>query len=151
MFNIEVVEDNRRETLEDLVELARAHYYEVEAKSETVPFNLNVDLLSQMVDLGILSVVVARDEGVLVGYFANMISPDVITSKLISKELGIYLDPSYRGTGVFQEMMSLVEEIAKERGVYSQVLAFKEGHDHGIAEKLGYEKTETLYQKLLEE
>ena len=150
MSNITVQEESG-DIIYQVWELAKVHYYEVETKSATIPFKLDIGLLEQLSSMGLLSIVTARDGGELVGYFANMISPDVITSKLISKELGIYLAPEYRGSGAFPKMVELVEQLAKEKGVYSQVLAFKEGHDFGIAQKLGYEKTETLYQKILEE
>jgi GNAT superfamily N-acetyltransferase len=146
----EVKEENTKQVMYEALELARAHYYEVEAKSDKVPFNLDVNLLNYYMEAGILYIVTARDQEKLVGYFANMISPDPITSQPIGKELGIYVDPAYRNSSVFSQMCAEVEEGAKKRYAYSQLLAFKEGHDHGIAEKLGYEPTETIYQKVFE-
>jgi len=149
--NFYVEEDSSLETIREAVSLAEAHYYEVEGKSSTIPFSLDVNLLNEYVNLGLLYVVVARTyEGGMVGYFANLISPDPITSKPIGKELAIYVKPEWRKKNVFGEMVGLVEEGAKARRAYSQLLAFKEGHDEGIAFKFGYEPTEIIYQKVFE-
>lgn len=148
MFNIQ--EENTKAVLEEAKPLAEAHYYEVERKSDQVQFNLDTSLLHSYMKMGIFYVVTARlDNGELIGYFANLVSPDAITSKPVSREFGIYVKPEYRGTEVFNKMMEKVESCAKARHCYCQILAFKEGHNVGIAEKLGYEPTEQIYQKLL--
>lgn len=150
MSNTVVEEENTREAMEQALELARAHYYEVEDKADKVEFNLDLNLLSEYMKLGLLYLVTARDGGEMVGYFANMISPDPITSLPIGKEFGIYVDPAYRKTSVFSRMLKTVEEGAKARRAYSQLLMFKEGHDVGLAQKNGYEPTERVYQKVFE-
>lgn len=149
MFRVQ--EENTKEVLEEAKPLAEAHYNEVEEKAETIKFSLDVNLLFEYMKMGIFFVVTARDDqGDLVGYFANIVSPDPITSQPISREFGIYVKPAFRSSSVFKEMMRAVEEGAKKRMCYSQILAFKEGHDVGIAQKLGYAPTEQLYQKVFE-
>lgn len=149
MSKIEVYEDSRIETLWKCLELAREHYYEVEEKSSTIPFGLNMEIVSTLSDLGLLRNVVAVRDGEIVGYFANIISPCIYTSRFTAKELGIFLHPSARGGSTFYRMLKLTEQLAKDAGCYSQMLAFKKGHDSGLAERVGYEMTETVYQKLL--
>lgn len=149
MFN--VYEDNSEEAIRSCHKLAEQHYYEVEGKSSTIPFALDIGMLIKCSEMGLLSLVVVEKGGVVVGYMANLVSPDLMTSKLVAKELGIYLDPSVRGSKAFIIMMRYVEKAMRERGVTAQILAFKEGHDTGLAQRLGYSKTETIYQKLLGE
>lgn len=150
MSSFYVEEDSSLETMKEALVLAEAHYYEVEEKSSSIPFRLDVGLLQEYVKLGLLYIVVARThEGEMVGYFANLISPDPITSRPIGKEFGIYVKPDWRRSSVLREMLDLVEQGARDRQAYSQILAFKEGHDEGIAYKFGYEPTEIIYQKIL--
>lgn len=149
MSKIEVYEDSSIETLWRCLDLAKEHYYEVEEKSSTIPFGLNMEMVNTLSDLGLLRNVVAVRDGEIVGYFANIISPCIYTSRFTAKELGIFLHPSARGGSTFYRMLKLTEQIAKEAGCYSQMLAFKKGHDSGLAERVGYEMTETVYQKLL--
>lgn len=151
MSKIQVYEDSSLQTLRGCLELARQHYYEVEEKSSTVPFDLNMGMVETLADMGLLRNVVAVREGEVVGYFANIISPCIYTSQFTAKELGIFLLPSARGGSTFYRMLKLTEQLAKEAGCYSQMLAFKKGHDSGFAQRLGYELTETIYQKLLGE
>tara|TARA_B100000929_G_C15511743_1_gene421131 strand:+ start:11323 stop:11799 length:477 start_codon:yes stop_codon:yes gene_type:complete len=151
MSNFYVEEDNSLETMKEALALAEAHYYEVEEKSSSVPFRLDVALLQEYVKLGLLYIIIARTyEGEMIGYFANLISPDAITSQPVGKELGIYVKPEWRRSSVLREMLDLVEEGARKRQAYCQLLAFKEGHDEGIAYKFGYEPTEIIYQKVFE-
>lgn len=149
MSKINVYEDSSREMLDRCLSLAREHYYEVEEKSSTVPFNLNMDMLNTLSELGLIRNVVAEKDGEIVGYFTNVLSPCIYTSKMTAKELGIFLLPKARGGSTFYRMLKLTEQLSKEAGCYSQMIAFKEGHDTGLAERVGYKKTETLYQKLL--
>lgn len=151
MSKIQVYEDNSLQTLRGCLGLARQHYYEVEEKSSTIPFGLNMEMVEHLSKLNLLRNVVAVRDGKIVGYFANIISPCIFTSKLTAKELGIFLHPSARGGSTFYRMLKLTEQLAKEAGCYSQMLAFKRGHDVGLAERVGYELTETVYQKLLGE
>lgn len=149
MFKVQ--EENTLASLQEALPLAEAHYYEVEDKSSQVAFNLDLNLLHGYMQMGLFFLVVARtEEGDVAGYFANLVSPDPITSRPISREFGIYVKPEYRGSEVFKKMMEKVEEGAKARQCYSQILAFKEGHDVGIAQKIGYSPTEQLYQKVFE-
>lgn len=151
MSKIEVYEDSSIETLWKCLELAREHYYEVEEKSSTIPFNLNMAMVEQLANSGMLRNVVAVRGGEIVGYFANIISPCIYTSRITAKELGIFLHPSARGGSTFYRMLKLTEHLAKEAGCYSQMVAFKEGHDVGLAQRAGYTPTETVYHKLLGE
>ena len=149
MSKIEVYEDSSVETLHKCLDLARKHYYEVEAKSSSIPFDLNMEMVGTLSELGLLRNVVAVRDGVIVGYFANLINPCIYTSNFVAKALGIFLLPSARGGSTVYRVLKLTEGLAKEAGCYSQMLAFKKGHDFGLAERVGYTLTETIYEKLL--
>jgi GNAT superfamily N-acetyltransferase len=146
--DIKIAEETSIATFIEAYALAKAHYEEVEDKD--IDFKFDLELMQKYLDLGLVYVITARKGGLLIGYFANFVGPDIFTSKIIAKELGIYLTPKYRGGRTFLRMLKAVEDEAKERGAYSQLIMFKKGHDSGLAPRLGYEHTETVYQKVME-
>lgn len=151
MAMYKVQEESSIEVFTECLLLGQSHYEEVEEKSNQIPYKVNYDMMKVMAAHGLISVVTVRDsEGVLAGYMGNLVGEDFFTSQLEAKELGIYLKPEARGGRVFLKMIGLMEKLMVDRGVVTQYLMFKEGHDAGFAERLGYVKTETVYQKLLE-
>lgn len=150
MFKIIVAEENTPEVVMEAYKLAEAHYYEVEAKSSQIPFGLDLNLMMELLKLNLLYIVTARVDGELIGYFANIINPDIFTGKMVTKELGIYVKEKFRGSTAFPRMLGVAEKLAIEKGAYSQLISFKDGHDTGLAERCGYSLTEKVYQKILE-
>ncbi|MNQ04019.1 hypothetical protein D3C85_167260 [compost metagenome] len=148
MYKIE--EDNSIETLKECLPLALEHYNEVEDKASSVPFKINFATLETMAKLGMLSVVVARKEKVVVGYFANIITEDFMTSQLSGKELAIYVSPEHRGGRLFYKLLQASEKALVKRGVTTQYITFKAGHNVTMPLRCGFEHTETTYQKILE-
>ena len=145
-----VQEESNIEVFTECLMLGQKHYNEVEAKANLIPYNVNYDSMKLMAEYGLITVVTVRNEqGMLVGYMGNLVGEDFFTSQLEAKELGIYLAPEARGGRVFLKVIRLMEQLMRERGVVTQYIMFKEGHDAGFAERLGYLKTETVYQKLL--
>ena len=145
----DIMEETSYEAIKECVLLGRDHYNEVEEKANTIPYNINYSMLKAMTEAGLIVAVTVRDSGRLVGYMANLVGEDFFNSRLEAKELGIYLAPEARGGRTFIQMMKKTEECMASRGVVTQYLMFKEGHDVGLAQRLGYEKTETVYQKHL--
>jgi hypothetical protein len=148
MYSIQ--EETSLDAVLDCLELAQAHYEEVEAKASVIPYKVNFTHLKVAHEHGLIALVTVRDQGELVGYMANLVCEDFMTSQVSAKELGIYLNKSSRGGTTFFRMMMAMENLMRERGVAYQHIMFKEGHDSGMAERMGYTKTETVYQKLLE-
>lgn len=148
-MDIEYAVEQSPTMLVEAYNLAKAHYEEVEAKSSSVPFKLDLSYMSELVKAGMIFAVTARHMGEMVGYFGISIVPDFITQMPAAKEVGIYVDPAFRGEGIYQKMLEMAEAASDERDAYCLILAFKEGHDTGQVVDFGYERTETLYQKLL--
>jgi GNAT superfamily N-acetyltransferase len=147
MYSIK--EENSIEIAKELFPLLTAHYNEVEEKSSVVGFNVNWDLLQSFFDAGIMCVVVARVEGKVVGYFANMVAPDFMTSTLVGREVGLYIDPAYRHTRLFLKIMNFATKTLEQRGCAVQHITFKAGHNTELPIKCGFHHTETTYQKVL--
>lgn len=149
MYKIQ--EEDGLEVAMECIELGINHYYEVEDKSSIIPYNVNWDICKALVEHGLVLIVTVRDEaGTLVGYMINLISEDFMTSQIEAKEIGIYLSPEARGGRTFLKLLGFTQSALLDRGVKTQYIMFKEGHDSGMAERLGYRKTETVYQKIFE-
>ncbi|MNZ38263.1 hypothetical protein D3C78_557350 [compost metagenome] len=147
MYKIE--EDNSLETIMECLPLAFSHYNEVEAKSEKIPFNINWKVLESLSQAGMLSLIVAREEGEVVGYFASLVTEDFMTSQTTGKELAIYVSPEHRGGRLFYRLLQASERALVERGVTTQYITFKAGHHVTLPLRCGFEHTETTYQKIL--
>lgn len=144
------VETPTLELFEEAKELAQAHYEEVEKRSEEHKFHFDPVLLQAIISQGMVVTVVARDEeGGMVGYFANMLSPDTFTNEVVAKEIGIYLTPEARGRGAVKELFFVMEEHLRVSGISLQLIMFKKGHNERVPARLGYEATEVVYQKIL--
>lgn len=146
----DIKEESTLETFYECLKIGESHYNEVESKSVDIPYNVDYELAETLINLGLVVIMTARFEGQLVGYFVSLVSKDFFTSRLEAKELGIYVKPEFRGTSVFYRLVKATEHLIKSKGIKSLYIMFKEGHDKGLAQKLGYEKTETVYQKILE-
>lgn len=141
--------DDSYEGLEAAFQLGEQHFNEVEEKHQQVPYNVDYQMLRTIYDTGLVRLIVCEDESEkMVGYFLSLISPDIFTSTLIAKEVGIYLDKGSRGHGLFKVMLEMMEEELTLSGVKTNLISFKEGHEHTTP--LGYAPTERAYQKILE-
>lgn len=149
MYSIQ--EENTFEVAQEIFPLNLAHYNEVESKAERVPYNVNWNTVKSLFENNLVSLVVARKDGVVIGYFANLIAEDFFTSRLEAKELGIYIHPDYRGGRLFLKMLSVTEAILRGRGVSTQYITFKNGHNTLLPLRVGFVPTETTFQKILED
>lgn len=145
-----VAEESNREAFFECLKLGEQQYNEIESNADVLKYNVNYKTAAALIEHNLVRVVTARgDDGSLLGYFGVLIAEDFLTSKIHAKELGIYLSPEVRGSSCFYRMNKLIEEIVKKAGAEYLVVAFKEGHDKGLASRLGYSMTEKVYQKLL--
>ena len=129
------------------MKLAESHYDEVDLRAGKVPLNINPAMIATMLEHKMLTLMVAKVEYKVVGYLAFMVVEDFTTSTLCSKEVGMYIMEDYRGGSLFYRMFKLAELELDKLGVVTKVIAFKDGHDTGMAERLGYTKSETVYEK----
>lgn len=146
-YNIQ--EENTYRVASECLSLGRDHYNEVESKSKAIPYDADQKMINMMLDAGMISIVTARLDGKLVGYYASLCGPDFQTKTTITKEIGIYVAPAHRGQGLFKQMLDKTEAIAKERGIKLMLIMFKVGQNEQLAEENGFEKTETIFQKVL--
>lgn len=143
-------EENTLEALEECFELCQRHFYELGGDHNFQPFEVDWTTLKSFLSANLLSVLVARKDEVVVGYFMNLVSKDFMTSKLVGKELAIFVDKPYRGGRLFMKMVKATEQLLKDRGVVTQYITFVEGHNDKLPLKLGFSPLEITYKKDLE-
>jgi hypothetical protein len=151
MATYSIKEENTMEAAREVIPLAASHYEEVEDKSSIIPLNINWETLETFFKANLISLMVARAEGRVVGYFANLITDDFMTSKVVARELALYISPNHRNGSLFVKLMRATESALKKRGTTVQYLTFKAGHNTELPLRLGFSHTETTYQKILEE
>lgn len=151
MFKIQ--EETNVKTLAECLRLGKMHYDEVYAdKKDKVPRNYNWQFLNICLTNHLLHIVTARnDDGVMIGYFANLVSPDMFSTTFVAKELAIFVHPDYRGQGIFEQMLNDMEALLIKNGVTSQMLAFQKGHHEELPLSHGYKPREIVYEKILVE
>lgn len=129
--------------------LGLEHFSEVEKKSQSFLFELDLDILKLLLDNNQLVVVVALQDEVLVGYYASVISKDLFTKEEIAKEVAIYVREDLRSSGICTELFRLVEKELISLGISVNYTGFKKDHNEEFPIKLGYEVSEIIYQKVL--
>lgn len=140
-------EENSIEVLEECFDLCQDHFYELGEDHNFQPFEVDWTTLQAFLGAGMLSALIARKEGKVVGYFMNLVSKDFMTSKLVGKELAIYVDKAHRGGKLFIKMVKEVEKLLEERGCVTQYITFVEGHNDKLPLKLGFSPLEVTYKK----
>lgn len=147
MYNFS--EENNITTLQECFGLCRDHFYEVGDSHQVKEFDVDWHTLAAMMSAGVMSVLVARKDGAVVGYFMNLISRDLLTASVIAKELAIYVAPEHRKGRLFFLMNKEVEKLLVEKGVDTQHITFVYGHNEKMPIKLGFTPLEITYKKHL--
>lgn len=149
MYKIQ--EENSIEVMEECLSMGREYYNEVESKSEVLPYNINPQPLEQLINAGMLWVITVRNEdGELLGFSSLLVTEDFLNQEYGAKEFCLYIKPEHRGGRAYIKLMRFIEDLCRLREIRTVVIGFKIGHNEQLAEKMGYEHTESIYQKILE-
>lgn len=148
---IKIQEETTYPAIVEGVALGIQHYNEVESKSEKIHYAPNMEQFNQLLKLGMLLAVTAREEetGAMVGYFLMIVTEDILTGSPVAQEMGIFVTKKYRGGSTFIKMERLMSKLLKERDFKEMRIMFKTGHNTDIPLRMGYEETERVYQKIL--
>lgn len=133
------------EQLDELFDLGVEHYREVE--SEDFSYVVDRPKFYKLLEVGMLGCVGVYDEGVLVAYMLNIITPAMFSESVEAHNAAMFVLPHLRGEGLLNSMIEFASEDLKETGVDYLLVAFKAHTSGGIPE--GFEEMETLYKKRL--
>lgn len=151
MYKIQ--EETNVKAMAECLRLGKLHYDEVYAdKKEQIPRNYNWQFLNLCLTNKLMHIVTARNESdELVGYFVNLVSPDMLSSTFVATDLAIFIHPDCRGSGLFKDLLNFMETMLAKNGVASQMLKFQSGHSDKLPLAFGYKLRELVYEKILVE
>lgn len=140
------------EGLEELKPLLPVHWEELALNKDEVPLDPQYDKYFAAENSGGLLYVTLREQGELAGYFIGFISPGLHYKTCLTCQMDIfYVYPTFRGNGGGFTLFNFVEKELKKRGVDKIFVGSKCHKDASfLFERLGYEKADVYYQKMLE-
>jgi GNAT superfamily N-acetyltransferase len=100
---------------------------------------------------GVLMIVTARDQGMLIGFFAMVIHPNInCRDQVVAFGNTLYLHPAYRGT-IGIRLIKLAEQEAQARGAQCFMIASQAAKPiNALLERRGYKATETIFARSVE-
>lgn len=144
-FNVE----NWNDVKEESSSLWELHWDEVGQNKVRMKLNPDLDKLDRLNSLGMLHIVIARNDGRLIGYHASVIDTLMHYRHILAAKGDLYwLHPEYRKGSTGIKLLKEVEKTLKLRGVQVMYDITKLYLDHGkIFERLGYKPIERNYSK----
>lgn len=136
---------------EDAQPLLRQHYEEIAWKRDKIALLPDIERYDAMDVAGKLRVFTARQEGTLIGYAVYILS-NALHYKQTSVATNdvVFLQASQRGKMAGIRLMKFADAALKMDGVQVIILHIKTAANWGrMAELMGYEHTEAIYQRWL--
>ena len=147
-----LIKDASQSDVPQIVELARkfhavSGYENIEFDEETVE-----NLLSASIEQGLCQIGVVDDK--IVGFLAGLSYPAILNANvMVGTEIAWWVEPEFRGKKIAIQLLLRAEENARAKGLYcwSMMCLEKLNADglENIYERLGYEKAERTYLRIL--
>jgi len=126
------------------------HYDEL-ASNKEIELDPNYEVYEKLHEAGVLHVVTARDNGILVGYHISFVMPHLHYKQSLTAHTDIYYlrkDCRVGMNGV--NLFKFMEQSLRVRGVERIYMMTKTDADKGvILERLGYVEKERIYTKMI--
>jgi hypothetical protein len=131
--------------------LLQAHYQEIAPFQDLLELKPDLENYRAMQKAGRLVCVTARQDGVLIGYFAFFVHRHLhYIDTIVANEDVKFIHPAHRGTAGIR-MIKFAEIVARERGAKIFIQRSKAKSEHGaLYEKLGYAVLDEVYAKRLD-
>lgn len=146
---ISIQEDEYSVCEDELINLGREHYKEIEILP--YEYNPNLELFRQLDKLGMIFVVTVRDDkDFIVGYTLNTLSDHMVFKDVKQSQCNLlYVADEYRGSTPLR-LMQATEDVAKSKGATMHSWDVPARNDFSpILERKGYQKIECIYSKHL--
>lgn len=153
MYNITYQKERLKDIKEELIPLLEEHYREIAAYQDKIKLSPQWETYHTLDEGGFLKISTVRDNGKLVGYYINIVTPSLHYSEDIYATNDIVLiKPKYRNASVGSGLFKFTESWMKELGVsvMSVHMKVKQPFDD-LCLKLGWDYTERLYTKCIKE
>lgn len=139
-----------QDAIDEIKPYYQAHYDEL-ASNKEIPLDPNYEAYDRMAEMGLMHVVTARLDGVLVGYHISIVFPHLHYKQSLTAHTDIYyLRPDCRIGRNGIELFKFMECSLKDKGVQRIYMMTKTDADKGaILERLGYAEKERIYTKMI--
>jgi L-amino acid N-acyltransferase YncA len=140
----------------DLIEEVKPYiddqYEELSNVKGVIKLDLDLEQFKLLEDSGVLKVVTARKDGVLIGYIVWLLFPHLHFKGVLHAIADLYhITKSERGKGTGREMFEYGINFCKESGAKRILMGEKTHHKHSkLLESFGFEMTEQFYQLVME-
>ena len=128
------------------------HWEEIAIDRDKIKLAVDFASFDALDAMGQLHVVVAREAGVIVGYWLGIIRPHLHYRDSLTAYTDVFYvrQESRRDVWVFQKMLDFVEKSLKQRGVQKLFIASKSHKDLSrLFERRQMNRTEVVYTKVL--
>ena len=131
--------------------LLEQHWQEIAVHKDRFPLNPDYEKYEIMDKMGILHIVTAREDGVLIGYFISFVMPHLHYRDCIFAMNDIlFIAKKHRHGSLGTKLIYHAKEELKKIGAHRLCLHVKIDHDFGpLLERMGFECTEKNYEILL--
>ena len=125
------------------------HYQEIAWKKDRIKLKPDYEKYKKMHDMGFIKIYTVRDEGQLLGYAIWFVMFNLHYSDTLKAMNDIlYIDQAKRHGRLGINLIKYCETELKKLGAHTIGMHIKHSFDWGnMAERLGYEPVETLYEK----
>lgn len=151
-MDIGLIKNASQSDIPQIIELARkfhavSGYENIEFDEETVE-----NILITSIDQGLCPIGVV--DGKIVGFLAGLAYPAILNANvMVGTEIAWWVEPEFRGKKIAIQLLLRAEENARAKGLYcwSMMCLEKLNADglENIYERLGYEKAERTYLRIL--
>ena len=143
--------ENLERGLDELKLLLPLHYRELALDQDLVPLDPDYDEYIAQDRAGHVCYVTLRDAGALIGYFVGFVRPGLHYQTCMTCIQDIfYVVQDSRGQKGGQTLFAEVERELKRRGVMRWIVNSKCHFDASwMFERLGFDKIETIYSKMI--
>ncbi len=139
--------------IDEILPIFTDHFEETDTYGGKVLLAPLVSAYKVLDDEGVLSVITARDDGVIVGYYISVVSPHMhYGNDLFSINDTFYLKPEYRHGKLASALLSYAEEVLKAMGASVMILSMKVDYPYeSLCDYQGFKKIEYNYAKYIGE
>lgn len=138
--------------LREIMPLLEKDWVENGVDHDRLPLKFNYQQYLDYDLLGVLHIVTAREDGLLVGYVFAFVHPHIDHADTGWAIITWYwLFPEYRHSGIGQAMVEAMLGFLREARVSVVEASEKVARSHGLFTRLGFKATDVIHRKLLED
>ena len=147
-YYVEPLSDKLIAEVQPLIEL---HYEELTLHKQVIKLDPDWNRYKSLADQKMITIITARDKGVLIGYSLFFVSPHIhYKNNIMANNDVLYLHPDYRQGRTGLKLIRKCEQVLQEQQVDKIVWHVKYAKDfRQILYRLGYEDEDALVGKII--